>query len=193
MWRACQQLHSALAGKPLTRSEFRVPQLATTDLTGVSVVEVVARGKHQLLRFDNDFTLHTHLRMGGSWRIYQRDAPWSGGRAFQIRVVLGTEERNVIGYRLPVVEMVATADEESVVGHLGPDLLGPDVDLAEVVRRVSAQPGRTIGEALLDQRNLPVSARSTALKCCSCKGSILVLRFKTSPTWPGSASGPSSC
>ena len=46
------------------------------------------------------------------------------------------------------------ATEDSVVGHLGPDLLGPDWDLDEAVRRIAAQPDRTIGEALLDQRNL---------------------------------------
>jgi endonuclease VIII len=53
-----------------------------------------------------------------------------------------------------VVELLATAEESQVVGHLGPDLLGPDWDPDEAVRRISAQPDRTIGEALLDQRNL---------------------------------------
>jgi endonuclease-8 len=47
-----------------------------------------------------------------------------------------------------------TGDEDSVVGHLGPDLLGPDWDLDEAVRRISAAPDVTVGEALLDQRNL---------------------------------------
>ena len=37
---------------------------------------------------------------------------------------------------------------------LASDLLGPDWDLDEAVRRITAQPDRTIGEALLDQRNL---------------------------------------
>ena len=45
-------------------------------------------------------------------------------------------------------------DEDAPVGHLGPDLLGPDWDLAEAVRRLAAHPDREIGEALLDQRNL---------------------------------------
>ncbi|HET7018222.1 MAG TPA: DNA glycosylase, partial [Streptosporangiaceae bacterium] len=38
--------------------------------------------------------------------------------------------------------------------HLGPDLLGPDWDQDEAVRRLLAQPDRPIGEALLDQANL---------------------------------------
>jgi len=49
---------------------------------------------------------------------------------------------------------VPTAAEYRITGHLGPDLLGPDWDAAEAVRRIMADPGRPIGEALLDQRNL---------------------------------------
>ena len=41
-----------------------------------------------------------------------------------------------------------------MVGHLGPDLLGPDWDPALAVRLLSRDPDKAIGEALLDQRNL---------------------------------------
>ncbi len=138
----------------LTRCEFRVPTLATTDLTGVTVREVVSRGKHQLFRFANGLTLHTHFRMDGTWRIYPQGRVWTGGQEFQIRAILGTAELDAVGYRLPVTDLLPTVDENTVVGHLGPDLLGPDWDLAEALRRIEAQPDRTIGEALLDQRNL---------------------------------------
>ncbi len=154
VWRACQRLNTVLAGRTLTRCEFRVPQLATTDLTGMEVLAVVSRGKHQLFRLANDWTLHTHLRMDGTWRIVEHGRPWSGGQEFQIRAVLSTAGHHAVGYRLPVVELVPTAEEPSVVGHLGPDLLGPDWDAEEAVRRLTSDPGRSIGEALLDQRNL---------------------------------------
>ncbi|HET9648883.1 MAG TPA: DNA-formamidopyrimidine glycosylase family protein [Microlunatus sp.] len=154
VFRSCQRLHQVLAGRSLARCEFRVPALATTDLTGVEVLEVVSRGKHQLFRFANGFTLHSHFRMEGSWRIYERGRPWSGGPDWQIRGVLGTAEHTAVGYRLPVLELLPTAEEHTVVGHLGPDLLGPDWDLDEAMRRIRAAPDATIGEALLDQRNL---------------------------------------
>jgi endonuclease-8 len=154
VWRVCQGLNQVLAGRELSRCEFRVPAFATTDLTGVGVREVVSRGKHQLFRFTNDHTLHTHFRMEGTWRIHPAGRKWSGGPEFQIRAVLATPEHSCVGYRLPVVELLPTADEDQVVGHLGPDLLGPDWDLDEAVRRVAADAARTIGEALLDQRNL---------------------------------------
>jgi len=152
VWRSCRRLDEALHGQRLTRCEFRVPSLATTDLTGEVVSEVISRGKHQLFRFGNGYTLHTHFRMEGTWRVFGRGRRWSGGQEFQIRVVLATDGHDAVGYRLPVVELLPTAEEESVVGHLGPDLLGPDFDLDEAVRRVAADPGRSIGEALLDQR-----------------------------------------
>jgi endonuclease VIII len=154
VWRSCRRLHDVLAGRELTRCEFRVPALATTDLTGVTVREVTSRGKHQLFRFDNQMTLHTHFRMDGTWRIFTSGRRWSGDPEHEIRAILATGEHAAVGYRLPVVELIPTVNESEVVGHLGPDLLGPDWDLAEVVRRISAEPDRTIGEALLDQRNL---------------------------------------
>jgi endonuclease VIII len=154
VWRACQRLNEVLAGRVLTRSEFRVPSLATTDLSGIGVREVISRGKHQLFRFRNDFTLHTHFKMDGVWKIYSRGRRWGGGPAFQIRAVLATADHDAVGYRLPIVEIVPTAAEDTVVGHLGPDLLGSDWDPDEAVRRIAAQPDRMIGEALLDQRNL---------------------------------------
>lgn len=153
VFRACAMLHRALAGRTLTRAELRVPQHATANLVGTSVTEVVSRGKHQLIRLDSGLTLHTHLRMDGAWRVIDPGAK-PPGASHQIRVILGNAEKTAIGFRLPVVELLETGDEASVVGHLGPDLLGPDWDADEALRRLRSDPDRTIGEALLDQRNL---------------------------------------
>src|SRR5258708_12742984 len=68
VWRAGGQLEDALAGRVLVRSDFRVPRFAPTALTGRSVTEALSRGKHLLIRVDGDITVHTHLRMDGSWR-----------------------------------------------------------------------------------------------------------------------------
>jgi endonuclease-8 len=152
VWLAAQRLHAALAGDVLTRSDFRVPQLATTDLTGQAVLEVVPRGKHLLTRLSSGLTLHTHFRMDGTWHLYGPGDRWSGGPDWQVRVVLATAERVAVGYRLPVVELLPTAQEETAVGHLGPDVLAEDFDADEAVRRLAAEPAREVGLALLDQR-----------------------------------------
>lgn len=153
VFRSCAMLHRALAGRTLTRAELRVPQHATANLVDMTVTEVVARGKHQLTRLDSGLTLHTHLRMDGTWRVVAARERLPGP-AYQIRVILGTDEHTAVGLRLPVVDLIETARESELVGHLGPDLLGGDWDAEEAVRRLRSDPGRTIGEALLDQRNL---------------------------------------
>jgi endonuclease VIII len=152
VWSTARRLHEALAGRALTRSDFRVPRLATADLTGDVVTETVARGKHLLTRTKNGLTVHTHLRMEGTWRV--RPAAEKIRDSHRIRLVLANEDWQAIGYQLGVVELIRTSEEARVTGHLGPDLLGPDWDRDEAVRRLSAEPDRPIGEALLDQRNL---------------------------------------
>lgn len=151
---AARRLHSALAGRTLTRSDLRVPKLATVDLTGRTVLDVTPRGKHLLTRFEGGLTLHSHLRMDGSWKVYGPGERWIGGPGHQIRAILGTDDHTAVGYRLPVLELLRTADEHKAVGHLGPDLLGPDWDPEQALRNLLATPGRPLGEALLDQRNL---------------------------------------
>jgi endonuclease-8 len=147
----CRRLHSALAGRPVTRFQLRVPQLALADLTGASVVEVVPRGKHIMMRFSTDQTLHSHLRLDGSWRVGHAAAR-PRGRDHEIRALVGNQEWLAAGFRLYDIKLVPTAEENQLVGHLGPDLLSADFDAAEALRRFVAQPDRQIAEALLDQR-----------------------------------------
>jgi endonuclease VIII len=154
VWLAAKRLHAALAGTTLRRGEFRVPQLATVDLAGATVREVVPRGKHLLIRFADGRTLRTHFRMDGSWHIYRPGTRWRGGPAYDIRLVLAGEAWECVGYRLHDIALVPTAAEDQLVGHLGPDVLGPDWDLDEALRRLREQPAEQIGVALLDQRNL---------------------------------------
>jgi endonuclease-8 len=152
VWLSANRLNRALAGSPITTFDLRVPQLATTDLRGDTITSVSARGKHILMRFASGVTLHSHLRMDGSWRI----AAAHDGAPSQhyVRALIGTGDWLAIGERVHDLRVVATAHEDELVGHLGPDLLGPDWDAAEAVRRLTAAPQEAIGVAVLDQRNL---------------------------------------
>ncbi|MEU2772048.1 DNA-formamidopyrimidine glycosylase family protein [Streptomyces sp. NPDC007162] len=154
VWQAARRLHDALAGKVLARSDFRVSRYATVDLGGRTVLGTVPRGKHLLTRFEDGVTLHTHLRMEGAWKVYGTGERWKGGPAHQIRVVLSTVDRTAVGYRLQVLELLRTCEEDAAVGHLGPDLLGPDWNPERALANLLADPARPLGEALLDQRNL---------------------------------------
>ena len=175
VWRAAAQLHAALAGQQLIASDFRVPRFATLNLAGWTVTEVVPRGKHLLMRLerparaadspaggdgqarragaDERLTIHSHLKMEGTWQVYPPGGRWRKP-GFTARCVLRTAAADAVGFSLGIVEVVRTSDEESIVGHLGPDLLGPDWDIADAEERLRANPDVPIGVALLDQRNL---------------------------------------
>jgi formamidopyrimidine-DNA glycosylase len=147
---AATRLRAALAGAVLTKTDFRVPRFATVDLSGRTLLEVVPRGKHLFFRIEGGVTLHTHYKMEGSWHLYKHGERWRGP-AFQVRAVLTTADWVAVGFRLAITEVVPTADEGRVVGHLGPDVLGPDWDESEALTRLEAARGRTISDALLDQ------------------------------------------
>jgi endonuclease VIII len=162
---AATRLDRALRDEVLVRTDFRVPRLATTDLSGTRVLDVQARGKHLLFHLDDGITLHTHFRMDGEWHLYPRGRR-PRGRSHEVRAVLETEPMLAVGYRLPVVELLRTSDEGPLLAHLGPDVLGADWDPDEVLRRLRREPERPVGEALIDQRNL--AGLGNVFKCEIC-------------------------
>ncbi len=172
VYRAARLLDRSLTGHELVVTDFRVPQHATVDLSGGTVVETRARGKHLLTRIANGadhWTLHTHLKMEGTWRVIDARQRWPRP-AHQARVVLTTADKQAIGFSLGVVELLPTAEEDDVVGHLGPDLLGPDWDETEAVRRLALDAERPAAQALLDQRNLAGVGNVYANELCFVAG-----------------------
>ena len=162
---AATRLQAALVGHVLTKTDFRVPQHATLDLSGRKVLEVVPRGKHLLFRIEDGITLHTHYKMEGSWHLYRHGERWRGP-AFQVRAVLETEEFVAVGFQLAVVEVLDTASESDVIGHLGPDPLGDDWDVDRVVQAMRERGEDAIGTVLLDQRVL--AGPGNVYKCEIC-------------------------
>lgn len=151
VWRTAHRLDEVLAGQAVERFQLRVPQAATVDLTGAVVHEVVARGKHVLHHID-DWTLHSHLKMEGSWRVYERGQRWQRP-AHTARAVIATAGHETVGFDLAGIELLPTGEEERIVGHLGPDPLSTGWDAAEAARRLASDP-RPVHVALLDQRNI---------------------------------------
>ena len=152
--RTADRLDSALRDAALERAELRWPSVPQVDLAGSRTLEVVARGKHLLHRFDTGTTLHTHLRMEGQWRVeHPGPATERALRRHDLRAALLTEQWSALGLRLGMLDLVPTAREAELVGHLGPDVLGPDWDATVAAARVTASQG-LIGDTLLDQRVL---------------------------------------
>jgi endonuclease VIII len=156
VYRTARRLDTALHGATVTRFELRVPQLATADLTGQTIHEVVPRGKHLLHRI-GEHTLHSHLKMEGEWHVYRRGDRWRAA-AFKARAVIGATapdgtEWETVGFDLADLALVLTRDEDSLVGYLGPDPLSDSWDPGEAARRLGDDT-RAVHVALQDQRNV---------------------------------------
>ncbi|MEQ3554028.1 DNA-formamidopyrimidine glycosylase family protein [Pseudonocardia nematodicida] len=151
---AGKRLDAALAGHALVRGELRHPRLVEHDLAGLTVTGVAPVGKHLFTRFDDGRSLHSHFRMDGAWHLYRPGMRWRRV-AHEARAVLETEDRVAVGFALHDLELLPTADEHTLVGHLGPDLLDPawgaDHD-AEALRRFTARREHELGLVLLEQR-----------------------------------------
>jgi endonuclease-8 len=169
VWLTASNLNKAIAGQVLTGCDVRVPAFATVDLTGEVVHDVESRGKH-LLHHVGDMTIHTHLKMEGSWHLYRPGSPWRRP-AHQARIILSTADWVTVGFSLGVVEIVPTAEEDTVVGHLGPDLLG-DFDAQLAIARITAAPDVPVFVALLDQRNLAGIGNVYANELCFLRGML---------------------
>lgn len=168
VWRTARRLHAALAGAVLLGSDLRVPALATRDLSGRTTIEVIPRGKHLLHRLEGGVTLHSHLRMDGSWRVLAAataagspDSPQHRAtpqhpatRRHTVRAVLWTAAHLAVGDSLGMLDLIETRHEGRLVGHLGPDVLDRAFDRELALSNLRAEPTRAVADALLDQRNL---------------------------------------
>jgi endonuclease VIII len=149
VWNTAAALREALVGKTLTRCDVRVPRFATTDLTGHTVDEVISRGKHLFIRV-GPASIHSHLKMDGSWVVSTR-----GRRVredHRIRIILEANGVQAVGIDLGQLQILDREHDQTVVAHLGPDLLGQDWDPKLAAANLVAEPDRPLAEALLDQR-----------------------------------------
>lgn len=149
--RLAERIGSRFAGELCRRSIVRDPRITHLDLSGVSLIEADAVGKWLLLRFDDGRTVYGHLRMDGRWDLGRRSSAPEWRRRLEVEFESGW----MTAVDMPLIGVVATADEDDVVGHLGPDLCGPAVpDIDDIVGRLGRDPDRPLAGALLDQRNV---------------------------------------
>src|SRR6201985_707738 len=149
VWHTAATLRERLAGRTLTRCDVRVPRFAAVDLTGQLVDEVLSRGKHLFIRV-GPASIHSHLKMDGSWRVTSRAVR----NDHRIRIILEANEIRAVGIDLGVLEILDRPHDGDAVAHLGPDLLGDDWDPKLAAANLIARPDRPIAEALRAQRVL---------------------------------------
>jgi len=164
IYHAATVLRRVLLGKRLTGFDTTVPQVAavtaTRPLVGRVVQDVVSRGKHLLVVFrdaeagpTDDLTLHTHMRMTGSWHVYRAGVPWKKPERLA-KVVLRVPGLEAPCFSAPVVELLTASEiaRHPALTRLGPDAIAEAFDEREVRARLNARPDLTVGEGLLLQQ-----------------------------------------
>jgi len=149
--RLADRIGARFVGQRCTRSIARDPRITHLDLAGARLLDADAVGKWLLLRFDDGRTVYGHLRMDGHWDLGRRSSAPEWKRRLEVEFEAGW----MTAVDMPLIGVVATADEHDIVGHLGPDLCGaaiPDIDA--IVERLRHEPDRPLAGALLDQRNV---------------------------------------
>lgn len=154
--RLARRIEAGLGGEPLAVAapHPRGRAAGVERLDGMRLQRAEARGKHLLLHFD-DLVLHSHLGMSGAWQLRERGETWRRPRGAAWAVLSGAEHEAVqLGG--PTLRLLAAARLRSdpQLARLGPDVLAPDFDPAPVAAAMRAEPGRGLGDALLDQRLL---------------------------------------
>jgi len=141
-------------------------------LAGRAVRAVDTHGKHLFLRFEGGLTLHSHLRMTGTWAVYSEGQRWerASRRAW---LALRTGDHQVVQFDGPVLALMtdARARSDRRLATLGPDILAPGFNPATALARLRADdPTRPIGDALLDQRVLAGIGNAWKVEACFAQG-----------------------
>jgi endonuclease VIII len=157
---AARRIRPVLEGR--VPDEIRTPQRRHAmdrwpeRLAEREVSEIRTHGKHLFLRFAGDLTLHSHLRMTGSWGVYPPGRRWrrSPRRAW---LVLRRGDTEVVQFDGPVLELLTESRTrfDRRLAMLGPDILAPEFEFDRFLARLRGDdPTRGIGDALLDQRTV---------------------------------------
>ena len=160
--RLAHRLRSVMQDEELVDSDFRIGSLATVDLAGWNITDLVPTAKYlsMFLQAPQDcivahrtLVIFSHLGIDGSWQI-------NGRITHQTRCILTLSKQIVVGSSLSTLEVLTPQQVQQRLTSLGPDLLDPDwlnpqradqlLSTAQTNFRQRAD--QPIGSALLDQR-----------------------------------------
>ena len=157
---AANRIRAVLAGRVPDDFATPHPRFAADrwpdKLSGRAIEAVDAHGKHLFLRFEDDWVIHSHLRMTGAWDVHAAGRRWrrSPRRAW---LVLRGGDHEVVQFDGPVLELMTASRarfDQRITG-LGPDILARELDERRFLARLRADdPTRGIGDALIDQRTI---------------------------------------
>jgi endonuclease-8 len=157
---AARRIRPVLEGQVPDEIETPHPRFARDrwpeKLAARAVTSVSTHGKHLFLHFDGDLVVHSHLGMTGVWGVYGPGRRW-GRSAHRAWLVIRARGSEVVEFDGPTLELMTEGRTrfDQRLAALGPDVLAPEFDAPKFLRRLREDDQtRTLGDALLDQRNV---------------------------------------
>ena len=150
--RIAREITVQLGGRTVVEARG-MPGLHVEPLAGSTLVTASARGKHLLIDFDSDVTVHSHLGMTGSWHIYPRGERWNKPpqrAAFAAR--FETHDLVCFSPRTIMAGSNARVRRDDGLVRLGPDLLGETFDVDVALARLRSHDRVPLGEAVMNQQ-----------------------------------------
>ncbi|WP_425397134.1 Fpg/Nei family DNA glycosylase [Aeoliella sp.] len=150
--RTAATLRPWFVGKKILATDGWADWIDFPSLAGRTVTAIEARGKHLLLHLDDHRVVHGHCGMTGSWHIYPHGQAWLKP-ARRAALVLQTDELSVVFFNPKTLELLTPSGlrRHRFLSRLGPDLLGDQLDVDEVIERFRTRNHRPIGEVVMDQ------------------------------------------
>ncbi|HHH44079.1 MAG TPA: endonuclease VIII [Gammaproteobacteria bacterium] len=135
--RAADEIAAAIGGRRVSRVwfAFRRLQRYSRQLAGSRVLDVTARSKAILTRFDNGLTLYSHNQLYGRWLVLPAGGYPATSRS--LRLAIHTRDAMALLYSASSIDVLKTdrLDRHPYLGTLGIELLADDTRPEEVVAR----------------------------------------------------------
>src|SRR5262245_61125076 len=153
--RMARRMDAALTGKPVsvrTPGRRRPEGLPSSSLDGLVIERIESRGKHLLLLFGEDLTLHSHLGMHGGWHVYRPEQRWRRSPS-QAWICLAADDAEAVNFGGSFVRIGRRKRllRDPRLMRLGPDILAADFRPAEAIDRIRrSDPRSELGAALVD-------------------------------------------
>ena len=183
--RTALNLRERIEGRRIVAAEGKRRYLDAQQLLGSSIAAVKSRGKHLLMHLQDERVIHSHMGMTGSWHLYKTGEAMRK-RPSLVALSLVTDDGTLAVCFTPKTLELLTHTQfrrHPWLGKLGPDILDPDFDSEEALRRFGFHGPTPIGEAIMNQTILCGIGnvyKSEVLFLCGCHPQKLVTNLDES-------------
>ncbi len=157
IYRSARRLRQVMVGTVVEAASDNGRFFSSEALVGGRFEAVESRGKHLLMHLDDGRVVHSHMGMTGSWHVYAINEPWQKsprGAGLALELCGELDRRAVVACFWPKSLELLSSNQfrrHPFLHRLGPDLLGPSVELDAVLARFRIHDATTIGEAVMNQ------------------------------------------